>query len=192
MSKIQIPNSEIVKVALNKVDKQLNNVVKKINLEAANHTKHGDYNGAAQWIVIAKSVMDYETRLNAFMDEWQTIVKTTKIAVSAVNKEPKGEPKRTPAWNFYIPLLQALSDKGGQAYIKELVPGVEKRTKGELKKRDLEINKKKGLPKWQVTVASLSSRLRKEGWVTISKDKKLTLTNEGVEVIKKQGDSLRL
>ena len=188
MSTIQIPHSEIVKRSLKQVENKLNLVVKKINIEAANHTKRGDYDGAAQWINLAKSVMDYEKRLNAFINEWKTIVKTTKISIKDSNKEIKGEPKRTPAWKYYMPILQALSDKGGQAYMKELIVGVEKRIKSELKKKDLEINKRKGLPRWQVTVGGLSSRLRKEGWVTISKDKKPFITNEGIEVIKKEND----
>ncbi len=53
----------------------------------------------------------------------------------------------TPQKDFWKPILETLVDKGGQADVQEVVKGVERKTKNQLKPGDNELNRD-GTAKW--------------------------------------------
>ncbi len=188
MNKSGIPNPDSVKKALKLSDKRLKTIIRRVNIEAARHTRSGDYEGAEKWIQIAKSVMDYQSRLKAFADEWQTIVKTSRLTTKGKSGLQRGAQKSpvTPMWQFYTPVLKALEEEGGEAKIEDLVPTVGRIMKNELKPRDRKITPKKGIASWQVKVLMLAPKLKREGWIIRDRNKILKLTDKGRQVIKKQ------
>ncbi len=188
MNRSGIPNPDTVKNALKSTDKRLKTVIRRVNIEAARYTRSGDYDGAEKWIQIAKSVMDYQSRLKAFADEWETIVKTSRLTTKGKIGLQKGtqESPVTPMWQFYAPALKALEEEGGEAKIEDLVPIVGRIMKNELKPRDQKITPKKGIASWQVKVLVLAPKLKREGWIIRDRNKVLKLTDKGRQVIKKK------
>jgi hypothetical protein len=186
MNKSGIPNPDTVKNALKLTDKRLKTAIRRVNIEAARHTRSGDYEGAEKWIQTAKSVMDYQSRLKAFVEEWHTIVKSSRLTTkrkSGFQKVAKKSPV-TPMWQFCTPALKALEQEGGKAKIEDLVPIVGKIMQNELKPRDQKITAKKGIPSWQIKVLMLGPKLKREGWIIRDRNKILKLTDKGRKVIK--------
>jgi hypothetical protein len=83
-------------------------------------------------VEVGSSVADFVERVGAFSEESKRLVKATRIAGradknrtnSGIKTGPTG-PKRTPAWKFCVPALNAVVTRGGVADMTQVLTDLE-------------------------------------------------------------------
>src|SRR3989304_665116 len=103
----RLPGSRKVERSLKKVRQETRAALKELNQHAGRLMSRGDYLAASELAERGRVVSDFEGRLDALRKEWRALWGT---------KEP-GDAKdaKTPLWEFYQPILEALSACGGDA-----------------------------------------------------------------------------
>src|SRR5206468_1736688 len=90
---------------------------------------------------------------------------------------------RTPLWEFYRPILQALVALGGEASRKEIEDKLEAAIQGTLKEGDLVANAR-GVPRWKIMVGQARQHMITEGFVTGDNLLRWKITNKGEQAAK--------
>jgi len=87
-------------------------------------------------------VDNFETAL------WKALQSARKNSTgTSIKHKPRTAQDLTPQKDFWKPILETLVDEGGQAKVQEVVEGVERKTKNQLKPGDNELNRD-GTAKW--------------------------------------------
>lgn len=183
-----IPNPAVVGSSFRALAGRLGKVRKKINAEAAKEMKAGQYEAAQRWIEVGRSLADFAQRVDAFAQEWKTLVRTTRIAAHsdgsrrAVSSTKGSGPKRTPAWKFCKPALRALVAHGGRATMDEVTTDLATDLAPSLAESDLQVVPAKGMARWQIALAQAYRQCQREGWIEKRRDAlwKITATGKGV------------
>jgi len=169
--KLSIPNSTTVDLAFRTVKKRLKQVRKKINAQAAKEMKGGDYSSAQKWMDIGRSVADFAERVDAFGQEWKRLTKATRVANSAAGKQIPASvasgsgAKKTPAWKFCTPALQAILSMGGSARQEDLLQELERSMMSVLTEKDLQSKSPGSAPVWHIAVKRAYKQCQREGWI---------------------------
>lgn len=183
-----IPKPDVVGSSFRALAGRLGKVRKKINAEAAKEMKAGQYEAAQKWMEVGRSLADFAQRVDAFAQEWKTLVRTTRLAARA-NEPPRpgngvktSGPKRTPAWKFCKPALKALVAHGGRATMDELAADLATNLAPTLGEPDLQVVPAKGMPRWQIALAQAYRQCQREGWIEKRRDGLWKITAAGKEV----------
>lgn len=181
-----IPNSSAIDSGFRSLEKRLVVARKKINASAATEMKADEYETAKEWMSVGRSVADFTERVAAFADEWKRLVKATRITARANQNRSGGQlkqatrtPKRTPAWKFYVPALQAVLERGGTADMAQVVADLERSLADRLTERDRVVDPKGGNPKWLSSVRRAYRQSQREGWIEKGRDGQWKITQRG-------------
>lgn len=165
-----VPNSGTVDAAFRALEKRLTPVRKKINSQAAQRMRCGDYDLAQKWMDVGSSVIDFAERTNAFKQEWKQLTRAVRIANSVKEETTakttiKARSSNTPAWKFCTPALEVTASRGGIASHDDVVQDLEKSMALELTKKDRESKPPQSMPLWHVTVRKAYRQCQREGWI---------------------------
>jgi hypothetical protein len=184
-----IPRPEVVSSTFRSLAKHLEKVQRRINAEAAKEMRAGQYTAAQRWMEVGQSLADFAQRVHAYSQEWQTLVRTTRIAGRS-DKPPAtlrgaatGAPRRTPAWRLCLPALRAVEAHSGKIAMEDLVTDLSRDLAPQLEPRDLQVLPKKGMPRWQVALSQAYRHCQREGWIEKRRDGLWQLTALGRDVV---------
>lgn len=172
----QVPRSQEVTKAIRLLARQIRLATKEANQLAAKRLARGDYAGAQSLINVAQSISAFGSEVSGLNCRWREVRST--------GKPPKMEKgTRTPLWEFYRPILQALVALGGDATRKEIEGKLEEMFAGSFKDGDLVIAAG-GLPRWKVMVGRARKHMIAEGFVTADNLLKWKITSKGEQAAK--------
>jgi len=98
--------------ALAEVARRVKNAVKDFNQRAADLVSRGKYGSAEPVMESARSMRGFQDKLKVLRDEWKKLLRASK---------PQGEIRdKTPLWEYYRPILEALVGLGGEATRQDL------------------------------------------------------------------------
>jgi len=186
--KPSIPNSGAVDSTFRTLEKRLKKARKKINTQAANEMKGGDYEPAQKWMEIGRSVADFAERVEAFAQEWKRLTKATRIANAAAEGHTparaavRTRSTKTPAWKFCTAALEILVSKGGSASHEDVISGLEQSMASVLTEKDRESKSPRNPPRWHGAVKKAYKQCQREGWIEKRTNGVWKVTSKGREV----------
>ena len=185
--KLGVPNSATVDSAFRSVEKRLNTVRKKINSTAAKAMKSGNYGVAQKLMENGRAVAEFTDRVEAFVQEWKRLVKTTRLTDKSAEpttlKVTLRKPSRTPLWKFCIPALDFVVSRGGSATHDEVITGLEESMGSFLTPKDREPKSPRNPPRWYGTVKKAYKHCQREGWIDKRTDGVWKITAKGREAL---------
>ena len=139
------PKTTDVDDALDLLAGEIREEIQRIRDEAASAVTKGDYETAKSVIEFAGHLEKFAEIVDKLVDEWNSIAKQHDIepepVKAIVGKGYFGKARKgtiTSHKDFYVPLLQALVDLGGNGKTQQVVDRVGKLMAGKLKPKDFE------------------------------------------------------
>jgi restriction system protein len=102
----RIPGNREIDRALKQLARELKSALKEINQQAGRLVMRGDYSEAEGLVEVGRSVTKFGAEVDALHLRWRELQLIEPTQVSS---------ERTPLWEYYRPLLQALVELGGEA-----------------------------------------------------------------------------
>lgn len=172
-----IPHSQEVGSAIKSLRKEVRSAVKAINQQAAKRLARGDYAGAQALIETAQSVSVFDGEVAALQARWRE--------VRSVGKKKYGTKAAvTPLWEYYQPILQAITTLDGAATRREIEAELEGKIDGKLKEGDFAPNSR-GTPRWKVMISRAHKHMIREGFITDGHGFKWEITRKGTQAASK-------
>ena len=170
----RLPGSRKVERSLKKVRQETRAALKELNQHAGRLMSRGDYLAASELAERGRVVSDFEGRLDALRKEWRALWGT---------KEP-GDAKdaKTPLWEFYQPILEALSACGGDASRGEIENRLEASLASRFKPGDLAPTGRRRVPRWKLMVRRARKSMIKEKYLEDAGGKQWRITPLGRQV----------
>ena len=166
---MRVPGGANVNKSLMGLKKSLKECLVRVNQEAGMLLSKGSYERAESLVAIAKSVDTFRVEVESLHTRWKEI----KGGPQGTAKVP-----RTPLWEYYQPILQALVDLGGAAKSAEIEPAVELLLKDRLVEGDLSIMAN-GSARWQVMIRRARKHMVKEGLLDSDTGMDWKITQQG-------------
>ena len=183
-----IPSANAVDSGLRRVLKRLGAVRKVINASAAKEMKSDQYETAQMWMEMGRSVGDFAQRLDTFADEWQRLVRATRI-MAQTHPETQGgkritthSAKRTPSWKFCAPALKALVAREGTASLPQLIEDLNRDLAAVLTTYDRSVPSGRSVPRWHGAIDQAYRQCQKETWIEKRRDGVWKITPKGIAV----------
>jgi hypothetical protein len=183
-----IPKPTAVDSSFRLLVKRLASARKRINREAAREMKSGDYETAQRWMAVGRTLADFAGRADAYFAEWKTLVRTSRIAGASEAKKTvnggaaarrKQASRRTPAWRFYQPALQAVLKNGGEATLQQVLASLAIDLAGQFSVKDLAPSTDGRGLKWHDTTRSVRRHCQRQGWLDRTSKDTWRLTEKG-------------
>jgi hypothetical protein len=171
-----IPRNHEVTKAIRSLSRQTSLATREANQLAAKRLARGDYAGAQSLINVAQAISAFGNEVLGLNGRWREVRSTSK-------GPKKGKDSRTPLWEFYRPILQALVALGGDATRKDIEGKLEETLAGSLKEGDLVTNAH-GLPRWKVIVGRARKHMIAEGFVMGENLLRWKITSKGEQAAK--------
>jgi hypothetical protein len=149
------PQATNVNQALLSVRSAVGKALKDLNNTAGKAMTKGDYTRASELADKGRQIQQFKLEVEALRRRWQVL----RGGAAA-----KSKADTTPLWEFYQPVLQALSEAGGEGTRRDLEPFVERIMAGILKPGDHQ-SMARGRIRWQVMVRRSRKHLVAEGWL---------------------------
>jgi restriction system protein len=102
----RIPGNREVDRALKQLGREVRSALKEINQQAGRLVMRGDYSAAEELVEVGRTVTKFGAEVDALHLRWRELQLVEPAQVSN---------ERTPLWEYYRPLLQALVELGGEA-----------------------------------------------------------------------------
>lgn len=166
----KVPGAGGVERAIRNVKREIKGSLKQIHLHASKLLSRGNYTGAQALVDIARLVDAFELEVETLRGKWRS------LGGGGTGSAAKAE--TTPLWEYYRPILQALSSADGQASTPDLLRRLEPVLVKALKPQDLEAMSN-GRPRWQVMVRRARRPMRKEGFIEPGGGKEWRITIAG-------------
>ena len=166
---MKVPGEGKVNKSLVDLRKSLKECQARVNQEAGMLLSKGRYARAESLVDVAKSVDTFRTEVESLHTRWKEI----KSGSQGVPKMPQ-----TPLWEYYQPILQALSGLGGTSRITEIEPAVDRLLKDRLLEGDLR-SMAGGRARWQVMIRRARKHMVKEGLLDSDTGLDWTITQQG-------------
>jgi len=171
----QVPRAREVMQAIRSLARQARLATKEANQLAAKRLARGDYAGAQSLIEVAQAISAFGAEVRGLNERWGEIRST--------GKGQKGtKDNRTPLWELYRPILQALVSLGGEATRKEIEAKLEQTLVARLKEGDLVINAR-GVPRWRMMVGRARKPMIAEGFLA-KEGSRWRITSKGEQAAK--------
>jgi hypothetical protein len=171
-----IPRNHEVVRAIRSLGREVKLAIKEANQNAAKRLARGDYAGAQSLIEVAKAISDFGNEVKTVHGRWKSL---------RLGGHGPGQKKasRTPLWEFYRPILQALVALGGDATRKEIEARLEETIGGSLKEGD-HVTNTRGIPRWKIMVGRARKHMIAEGFVTGENLLRWRITGKGEQAAK--------
>lgn len=146
--------------------------------------KAEEYDAARKWMDIGQMVGEFSARVDVFAKEWEQLLDSARAAVgegSGGDSERPGKrgSKRTPAWKFRGPALQALLNRGGTASHTDIVSDLRDSMASGFTETDQAVMPARGTPLWHDAVRRVYRQCQREGWIERRRDDVWKLTSKG-------------
>jgi hypothetical protein len=156
-------------ILLEQIDAKMNS----LNSTGAEAFKAGNYEKANGLLKQADKFRSYRNKVVALREEWQRLslqpnsrpVRSKIRTSGGMRGTSKRRGERTPEQAYYIPILQALTELGGSARVREVLRRVGQLMRPILKERDYE---------------PLPSNPRELRWINTAKWARASMVNEGL------------
>jgi hypothetical protein len=135
----------------------------------------GDYEGAQSLAAKGRSMMEFQADLDALRDKWR--------ALRGFGDDGRLVGTRTPQWQYFQPILQALIELGGEGPRSEIEPVVE-RLMGDVLQAGDRVPNARGHQRWQVMIRRAHKHLVSEGWLEPHRGRAWRITDAGQEAAK--------
>ena len=106
-----MPGSREVERAIKQTSREVKVALKEINQQAGKLVARGEYAAAEELVRIGRAITTFADEVNALNLKWRELQETAPGKLSS---------ERTPLWEYYKPILQALVQLGGEATLGEL------------------------------------------------------------------------
>ena len=107
---MKIPGKREVDNALRQTTREIKSALRQINHQAGRLVSRGDYDGAQLLVELGKLVSQFGSEAEALHAKWRDLREDKNDVAIA----------RTPLWEYYRPILKALIQLGGEAYVAEV------------------------------------------------------------------------
>ena len=142
--------------ALAEVARRIKAAVKEFNQRAAVLVSRGRYASAEPVMETARSMRGFQDKMKVLRDEWRKLLRAAK---------PQGEIRdKTPLWEYYKPILEALVDLGGEANRQDFEKRVEPILASQMKAGDSKIGTT-GIERWRFMIGIARKPMIKEGFL---------------------------
>ncbi len=169
---MRIPQAREVDRALRGVSKALKDSLRSLNEVAGQLMAKGDYEGAQSLAAKGRAMMEFQADLDALRKKWREL--------RGFGDDGRRIGNRTPQWQYYHPILQALVELGGEAPRSEIEPVVERLMARVLQAGDRALNAR-GHQRWQVMIRWARKHLVSEGWLEADRGRVWRITDAGRE-----------
>lgn len=176
----KLPGANEVLRKLRETTRAVKLAVKMINKQAGQRLGKGDYQSAEELMAQAKKVQEFGVELDGIRRKWQDISR------SGTATGPKDRKQITPLWEYYKPILKALTKLGGKATSADLEDSLSSEVDKWLKPDDFQPANGNRL-RWQSMVHRAKRPMTKEGWVEPGTRKLWQLTKEGARAAQRTG-----
>jgi hypothetical protein len=166
----KVPGAGGVERAIRNVKREIKGSLKQIHHHASKLLSRGNYAGAQALVDVARLVGTFELEVETLREKWRSLRGGGTSSGAKVEK--------TPLWEYYRPILQALVSGDGRASTSELLSRVEPLLAKALKPEDFE-TMSNGRPRWQVMVRRARRPMRKEGFIEADGGKEWRITSVG-------------
>ncbi len=166
----KVPGAGSVERALRNVRRELKGSLKQIHQLASKLLSRGNYVGAQTLVDVARLVNSFDVEVETLQERWRS------LRGGRTSGGAKGD--KTPLWEYYRPILQALVSSNGRASTAELLTHLEPLVAKALKPEDLE-TMSNGRPRWQVMVRRARRPMKKEGFIEADGGKEWRITSTG-------------
>lgn len=176
---MKIPGKREVDNALRHTTREIKSALREINHQAGRLVSRGDYDGAQSLVELGKLVSQFGSEAEALHAKWRDL------------REDKNEAaiERTPLWEYYQPILKALVQLGGEAYVVE----VEEATKpflAEVLKPEEMTRMTGGKLIWKRAIRRSRRHMIKEGFLESGTALRWKITDEGRRAAEKAAPNL--
>ena len=112
----RIPGNRDIDRALKQLAREIRGALREINQQAGRLVMRGDYSAAEGLVEVGRSVTKFGSEVDALHLRWRELQRVEPGQVSS---------EKTPLWEYYRPLLQALVELGGEGTCSQLEEKVE-------------------------------------------------------------------
>jgi hypothetical protein len=168
----RIPGSREVERALKLAVREVRSALKEINQQAGRLVARGDYGAAEGLVEIGRTVTTFGSEVEALQSRWREL---QEIATA------EATPAKTPLWEYYKPILQALIELGGEATLSELEEKVEPILASVLNSGELTVMSG-DKHRWKRIVRKARRHMVKEGFIEDHSGLKWRISNQGRRV----------
>ena len=175
----RIPRSREVTQSIRAVSREVKRALKELNQQAAKLLARGNYDGAQAMVETGRAISLFDGEVRALRRRWQEL-----RAVGGKKDREEG----TLQWEFYQPILRALSDLGGKGKRRDIEEKVAEIMQDKFKPGDLVTNTR-GIPRWQVMVRRSRKPMRAEGFLEDNVSPLWEITAAGRRAAKKGAGS---
>lgn len=169
------PRSKQVRQTIRSLSREIKLAIKEANQAAAKRLARGDYGGAQSLMDMAKAISEFNAEVKALARRWN--------GIRSHGQEGKERSSRTPEWELYRPILQALVSLGGDATRKDIEDKLEETVGSNFKAGDLATNSR-GMPRWKVMVGRSRKHMIEQGFVSGENLLRWKITGKGEQAAK--------
>ena len=166
----RVPGSREVNRALIQVARALKAALKQVNQQAAKKLAKGDYATSEALVASGKAIGEFQREFLALQEHWR------ELAHRSVSEGRASA--TTPLWQYYRPILRALTALGGSCTRRELERHLELSASNWLQPGDFE-HMSRGTPRWKVMIRRARRPMTKEGFLEPESGKVWRITQRG-------------
>ena len=170
--KNRIPGNREVERALKQTVREVKAALKEINQQAGRLVARGEYGAAETLVEVGRSITKFGAEVEGLLLRWRELGETAPGQVPS---------ERTPLWEYYRPILQALVELGGEAIVSQVEERVEPILAAVLRPGEMEIMSGDKLS-WKRTVRRARRHMVKEGFLEDHAKLRWRITSEGRRV----------
>jgi Mrr N-terminal domain len=168
----RIPGHREVDRALKQVAREVRSALKEINQQAGRLVTRGDYSAAEALVDVGRSVTKFGAEVDSLHLRWRELQQAEPGQVSS---------DRTPLWEYYRPLLQALVALGGEATLSDLEEKVEPILTSVLNPGEMMVMSG-GKLSWKKAVSRARRHMVKEGFLEDHSGLRWRISSQGKRV----------
>jgi hypothetical protein len=146
-----------VERSLKRVRQETRATLKELNQHAGRLMSRGEYLAANELAERGRLISDFDIRLDALRKEWRALWGTKEAADAKDSK--------TPLWEFYHPILEALEACGGVASRGAIENRLEASSMSHFQAGDLRLAGRKHTPRWKLMVRRARKAMTKEKYL---------------------------
>jgi hypothetical protein len=170
----RLSGSRKVERSLKKARQDVRAALKELNQHAGSRMSKGDYAAAGELAERGRMISDFEGRLDALRREWR--------GLWSAKESTEAKDTKTPLWEYYQPILEALGASGGKASRVELERRLESTLIPRLKSGDLKPMGRRGAPRWKLMVRRAHKPMIHEKYLEDHSGKQWRITSLGRQV----------
>ena len=166
----RIPDARGVDQSLKSVRAAVKQALKGLNQNAAQQMAKGNYEAAEALVSRGREIQRFREQVELIRKQWREL---RRGGNGPVERKP-----RTAQWEYFQPILKALTETGGSAGRVALEPLVARLMAAMLQPGDHE-PLGRGTERWQVMIARARKQMATEGWIEAGPSPTWRITEAG-------------